>query len=163
MKKKVIALSIIVFALITLYFVPIRWNISRTVPAQMIEDISNGSATETEIKVEGEYYFYIFRPDRFEGAMEITAFPETLGKNVDLEVKRNSTMSLIYRSWLGGELNSEALGFFQASFGMKRIIIVKLNSDGIINLNGKGTCVIISDNSGLEDAWALLNDLRITE
>ena len=160
-KKKIFASAAIILSImIILCFLPIRWNISQAVTVRMIEDMSEGYAEETEMLINGEYCFYLFRPDRFEGKIEIANFPETLNKDVEFIVAEKLPSHLIYRSWNGSKLNSESFGLIKADFGMKRMIIFKSNENGIINLDGEQTCVILSGASTLEDAYALLENVR---
>ncbi len=162
MKKIVIPSAIVLSVLIILCFVPIQWNVSQTMAVQVTEDMSEGSFIETEMKIAGKYYFYLFQPDRFDGKIEIASFPETAGKNVDFKMTGTSPSSLIYRSWTGSKLNSESFGLIKANFGMKQMIIFKSDENGGINLEGEQTCVILTGTATLEDARKLLNDLQKT-
>ncbi len=160
-KKKIFAFAAIILSiLVILCFLPIRWNISQTITVRLIEDMSKGYVEETEMLIKGEYCFYLFRPDHFKGEIEIDKFPETLNKDVDFAVTRKLPAHLIYHSWNGSKLNSESFGLIKADFGMKRMIIFKSNENGIINLDGEQTCVILSGASTLEDAYSLLKDVR---
>ncbi|MBQ8510973.1 MAG: hypothetical protein IJ493_13810 [Clostridia bacterium] len=159
-KKIVIPTVCVLLVLAALSFVPIRWSISQTVTARVIENMSVASAVETELTIDGEYSFYLFRPDRFKGSIEMAAFPETAGKCVELETAEAWPDHLVYRSWNGAKLNSESFGLIQTDFGMKRMIIFKSDADGIINLSGEQTCVILVGDVMLSDAYRLLCDLN---
>ena len=157
MKKIVIPSAIVLLVLSILCFVPIQWNVSQTMTVQVTEDMSEGSFIETEMKIAGKYSFYFFQPDCFDGKIEIASFPETAEKNVDFKVTGTSPSSLIYHSWSGSELNSVSFGLIKANFGMKQMIIFKSDENGGINLDGEQTCVILADDSTLEEARKLLN------
>lgn len=160
MKKILIPAAIVLTALIILCCVPIQWNVFRIMPAQVVENVSDGSIVESEITVEGKYYFHLLKPDRFEGKIEIAAFPETTAGNVDFEVSGTVLPNLIYRSWSGSKLNSEFFGLIKANFGMKQMIVFKSDENGGIHLDGEQTCVILAGDAKLEGALALLKDLQ---
>ena len=162
MKKKWIVISIVIFVLILIMFcfIPICWKISHTMTVQLVDNIGDGVAVETEILLDGEYSFYLFRPDFFKGSIEMPAFPETVGKSAEIRIQKGTPDTLVYRSWQGSKLHSEAFGMVQASFGMKQMIICKSDEDGGINLDGDQTCVILVGDTTLENARELLEDLK---
>jgi len=163
MKKFFITSVILLIALLILGFIPFRRNIARTETVQILEDLSSGTAAETVIKMEGTYSFYLLRPDRFTGKIEIGAFPETAGKEVDCTVAEPFPSSLIYRSWTGSVLNSDFFGLIKTGVGMKKMILFHSDDDGGISLNGEGTCVILSGGASAEDARNLLDKMEKAE
>jgi hypothetical protein len=160
-KKRVsIPVFIVLFAFVVLCFKPVYWNISRTMTVQIIENLNDGSAVEGEMIVKGTYWFYLLRPDVFEGRIEIAAFPETAEKNVELRVAEKLPDPLVYRSWDGSILTGESFGLIWAGVGMKKMIILKSDANGTINLDGEKTCVILAGDTTPNDAWKLLKSLQ---
>ena len=117
-KRIIIPALILLFAFVVLCFKPICWDISQTMTVQIIENLSEGSAVESEMIVQGRYSFYLFRPDRFEGHLEIATFPETAEGEVDITTADAYPDHLLYLNWDGSRLNSESFGLIQAGFGM---------------------------------------------
>ena len=157
-KRILISVIILMAASAVLYALPIRFGITKTVPAQVIESINSGAASATEMTIDGTYTFYIFKPDRFEGSVKIAAFPETSGRTVDLKLTSEPD-SLIYRNWQGSKLDSMMFGMICADFAMNSIIILKTDANGAIDLTGEQTCVILAGNASADDARKMLNDL----
>lgn len=157
MKKIIISALIVILVIVVLGFMPFRRNISTTLSAQITYDISGTTFAEAEIKIDGEYTFYLFREDRFVGKIEISSFPETTEKNVDIKLSASKPSHLIYRSYLGAELQSMSFGYIKADLGMKNIVIVTSKEDGSINLNGDQVGAILTGNATLKDASNILD------
>jgi len=159
-KILLIPAAVLLFAAVILLFVPVRWNITKTLTVQVIENLSEGTAFDSEITLDGEYTFYMFRPDRFEGSMEIAAFPEMSGKSVSFKTAEDLPDGLVLRSWRGSKLESEAFGMIWADVGMKKIVIFRSDEGGGIELDGSGTCAVIGGEASVSDAVGVLGVMK---
>ena len=160
MKKRIVTAAVILITLTAiLYFVPIKFNITKTMTARVFENIKSGTPKQTTVTLDGTYTFYLFRADKYTGSLKIEAFPETNGKEVGIGVSTSSD-SLIYRSWRGSRLNSEMFGVISADFSMNGMVILKSDADGAIDLTGENTCVILCGDAEPEDAYKLIGSLK---
>lgn len=160
MRKKLFVSVFVGILLILLFFCffPIKWKISQECDAYLIYGENPGERQEVSIKLLGEYKFYLFRADSFEGSIQIEGFPETSGEVV-LKMERGVD-NLVYRAWDGQELHSESFGMISAGFGMKNFVILKNDSAGAIALNGDAYYAIVSEGMDMPDVEAFREKLR---
>ena len=158
MKNKILLTgTAVLLAVLLLGFVPFRREIEKTIPVRVTE--STGAVTESEMHINGIYSFTLFLPDRFEGSMEIAAFPETTGRTVEIRVADVPSDVLVCRRWQGSRLDSLFFGYIRADSAMNRAVILKA-ADGVLDLTGADNCVILAGDASPEDAAALLESIR---
>ncbi|MCQ2431258.1 MAG: hypothetical protein MJ175_01505 [Clostridia bacterium] len=162
MMKKIpmLLIAVVLLILVVICTIPISWNISKNIKVNYLADFKDETAAETELVIEGRYTFRLFRPDRFEGELELKALPKTAGKYVELELSHDQLNNLIYHNWNSSKLVSSFVGYINADTGMKQVMIAVTNPEDENGLENDHIMVFYTDGRTMDDVKAFLSSIN---